>query len=64
MVEYDTWIAIVFEYVKVELNVDITFNEAQNVTSVAAEVWNDRRDELLRASRSEAMEIARSEVDA
>lgn len=62
MVEYRQWVSVVFEVSKAKgLNTSKTENNAQ-VLSVAAEIWQERKNELRNASKSTAKAVADEEV--
>lgn len=62
MVKYATWVSVVWDSAKAKGIGTPSFEESQDVTGLAAEVWNDRKDEIKTASEAEAKEIADDEV--
>lgn len=62
MVEYSTWVSIVRDEAS-RKGADLRqFEENSALVSVAADIWNDRKEELKAASRSEARTVAEGEV--
>lgn len=62
MVEYSTWVSIVRRTAR-QKGADLSdFQENSNVVSVAADIWNERKNELKQASEGTAEEIATDEV--
>lgn len=63
MVNYETWVSVV----RTEANrqgADLRqFDENSNVVSVAADIWNDRKQELQNATEREARRVAEGEVN-
>lgn len=63
VVKYPTWVSVVrTEVSKQGANLN-DFSTNSDVVSVAAAVWNDRKNELESMSRSEAETVATQEVD-
>lgn len=60
MVTYQRWTAVAFDVAR-EKGADLG-EEQTEVISVAADIWNDR-DDLERATVSEARSIAQSEIE-
>lgn len=61
MVEYEDWISVAFE-VADRKGFASNFDNNQELVSVAADVWRDRKQELRSASRSQAEAIAANEI--
>lgn len=61
MVEYHEWVGIVFD-VAGSKGYEASFDGNQEVTSLAAEIWNDRKTELKGFSTRQAREAAQNEV--
>lgn len=62
MVEYSTWVSIV-RTEATEQGADLSdFETNSDLVSVAASIWNDRKQELQNASGSVAENIAAEEV--
>lgn len=62
MVEYQNWVSIcrkVAGHKGADLN---DFKTNGQLVSIAASVWNDRKDEILRASATDAAAIADEEI--
>jgi hypothetical protein len=62
MVKYETWVSLVHEEARKQ-GAQSGFHESQSMVSVAADIWNDRKDEIRSASRHEAENIAAAEID-
>ena len=63
MVDYSQWVSIVRSEAE-RKGADLTeFEENSAVVSVAAAVWNDRKQELQESSRDEAEAVASAEVN-
>lgn len=62
MVDYSTWVSTV-RTEAAEQGADLSdFEVNSSIVSVAASVWNDRKDELKAATGREAEKIAADEV--
>lgn len=61
MVKYTKWVSIVFDVAESQ-GFDSSFADNSTAVSLAAEIWNDRKQELRSASVSTAREIAGEEV--
>lgn len=63
MVDYSTWVSTV-RTEAAEQGADLNdFETNSDVVSVAASIWNDRKDELQQATGREAEQIAGDEVN-
>lgn len=62
MVKYATWVSVVWDSAKSKGLRNASFEESQDVTAVAADVWNDRKQEIQSASKTAARKIADEEV--
>lgn len=64
MVSYQTWTSLVFEVAKAEgAQFESIADGAVVIGDVASPVWSERKEELKTATRSEARNIARQEVE-
>lgn len=64
MVTYPTWTSIVFDVAKAEgAQFKGIADGAVVIEDVAAPIWSERKEELQTASRPEARDIARREVE-
>lgn len=61
MVSYQKWTQIAFE-VAGNAGMESSQENSRDLVSVAASVWNDRKEELSAATVSEARRIAQSEI--
>lgn len=61
MVTYSNWVSICFETAR-RKGFEASFEDNASVISVAAEVWNDRKQQLASASKSTAKSIADDEI--
>lgn len=61
MVEYSEWVGIVFDVAKTQ-GYEASFEENNDVITVAAEIWNDNRTFLIGANEAQARRHAQSEV--
>lgn len=62
MVSYHSWVSIVFDTAKSKGAKIESTEDSRPVMSTAAEIWNDRKDELDTASESKAKQIATEEI--
>lgn len=62
MVEYSTWVGIVFDVAKSQ-GFRPSFQANSEVVELAADIWQDRRTELQRASESQARAVAQAEIN-
>lgn len=62
MVEYSTWVGIVFDVAKSK-GFDPSFESNQEVTQAAAELWNQHRADLKQATAQEAADWAIDEIE-
>lgn len=62
MVTYQKWTSIAFE-TAAEKGMESSSENSASLISVAADVWNDRKDELKTATAPEAKKIARREIN-
>lgn len=62
MVSYQAWTSTVFEVAKADGARIEDISDGSNVVSVAAEVWQDRKEELRTATAAEARDIAQQEI--
>jgi len=63
MVTYQTWTSILFEVAKSEGAQFENISDGASVVNVAAEVWQERKEELATATAAEARDIARQEIE-
>lgn len=66
MVSYQRWTSICYDVARskgAELDGSGTQSNNQDLVSVIAEVWNERKEEISTATVSEAETIARNEVN-
>lgn len=63
MVSYPQFTSIVFDVATAEGAQFAGISDGQEVIGVAAEIWDERKDELSTATRSEARDVARQEVE-
>lgn len=61
MVSYNEWVGIVFD-VADSKGAENSFEKNASTLSVAAEIWNDRRNEIRPSSESTAIAIAEDEI--
>jgi hypothetical protein len=61
MVSYQKWTAVCFDVAKSK-GLETSQRASADLVSLAAEVWNDRKEELETATEAEARRVARSEV--
>lgn len=61
MVSYQKWTAVAFEVARSK-GMRSSQQNSQDLVSVLAAVWRERKDELSTATVAEAREIARSEI--
>lgn len=61
MVSYQRWTSIAFDEARRQ-GMQSSQENSQDLISVVADVWNDRKEELDSATIGEATEIARSEI--
>lgn len=61
MVSYQKWTALAFEAARSK-GMQSSQENSQDLVSVLAEVWRDRKDELSTATVAEARDIAESEI--
>lgn len=61
MVEYHEWVGIVFDDAKSK-GYDASFDGNQEVTALAAEVWNEKKVQLSGYNTREAKALAKQEV--
>jgi len=63
MVSYQTWTSVAFEVAEEKgAQIKGSGSVATDLISVAADIWNERKDELSTATRSEARQIALQEI--
>jgi len=65
MVSYQRWTSIAYDVAKAkgaQLEGSGTQQTNQNLVSVIAEVWNERKSEISTATVAEAKSIARNEI--
>lgn len=65
MVSYQRWTSICYEVARekgAQLSGEGTQQENQNLVSVIAEIWNDRKETLNTATVTEAKELAQREI--
>lgn len=63
MVSYQTWTSIVFDVAKSEGARFENINDGAAVVSVAADVWNERGNQLKTATAAQARDVARQEIE-
>lgn len=61
MVTYQRWTSIAFEVAR-QQGMETTRSNSQDLVSILADVWNDRKEELSAATVQEARSIAQSEI--
>lgn len=61
MVSYQTWTQIAFDVAK-EKGMETTQSNVQEGVSAFATIWNQRKEALSAATRSEAEDIAEQEI--
>lgn len=61
MVTYQRWTAIAFSEARSQ-GMESSQENSQELISVVADVWNDRKDELKTATIAEAEKIAAEEI--
>lgn len=62
MVDYETWVGVT-RSVAAEKGADLRdFETNSQLVSVAAEVWNDRKQDIEAMSEGQARRLARQEV--
>lgn len=62
MVTYPQFTSVVFDVATAEGAQFDSINDGQAVIKVAADVWQDRKEELQTATLAEARDVARQEV--
>lgn len=62
MVTYQTWTSVAFTVAESK-GMETSQENNADLMSVAAEVWNDRKEELSTSTRSQAKQIAESEIN-
>lgn len=62
MVDYATWVSVVFEMLE-DRNVSVSFDGGGTVVQAAAIVWNNDKSEIKAMSRSEAQAHAEAEIE-
>lgn len=62
MVKYAEWVSVVWKEARSQGLDDVTFEDSQSVTTVAADIWNDRKDDIKNADTATARQIAGDEV--
>lgn len=62
MVEYETWVGIVREEAAAQGADTSDFDTNSSIVSVAASIWNDRKQEIKNAGGRKAQQIAAAEV--
>lgn len=63
MVSYHKWTSIAFEVAK-EQGMATTQSNNRELISVAADIWNDRKQQLSSATVGEARNVAEREISA
>jgi len=62
MVSYQTWTSLLFEEAKKAGAQYSDISDGAETVEVAAAIWNERKNELKRATTAEARNIARQEI--
>lgn len=62
MVSYQKWTQIAFETAK-QKGMKTSQSNSQDLVSVSATIWNERKSELSSATQHEAERIAKQEIE-
>ena len=62
MVSYQRWTAVAFEVAKSK-GMQSSQENSQNLVSVVADVWNERKSDLATATVQEARQVAENEIE-